>query len=247
MVHDLPLRDHGALDYVPLEKLTIARPVDRIDHIRQTCSQRRVLDLGALDETAYRQKRGTSAWLHTEIARFALEVVGIDRSPLVPEAGLRTAGNATIHRCDEVRLPELLESLRFEPDVVVAGELIEHVPCPLEFLQGLRSIKQLAGKRLLLTTPNATAFHNVLIAVSGRESTHRDHLCILSYKTLTTLLSRAGFERFGLRPYFARFPEMAGRHRGWRAALVSGGERGVNAIEWLFPLLSFGWIVEAEI
>lgn len=233
--------------YTPLEKIALKRPVDRLAHVQQACRGLRVLDLGALDETAYASKRGTGTWLHERIAAGAAQVVGIDSSAMIPAQGLATAANASIHRGDIHELAATLTRLRFEPDIVVAGELIEHLPNPLAFLEALRTIDALRGRRLIMTTPNATALHNVLIALARRESTHVDHLLILSYKTLTTLLRRAGFVRWELTPYLARFTEMAQRNSGWRRSMVHLAERSINVAETVCPLLSFGWIVEAEI
>jgi hypothetical protein len=52
------------LQYIPLEKLTVPRPVDRTTYLQRMCSGRRVLDLGFMDETAYESKRGSGFWLH---------------------------------------------------------------------------------------------------------------------------------------------------------------------------------------
>ncbi len=240
-------RDRGLPRYEPLERLRVLRPVDRITYLAAACAGKRVLDLGAMDETAFDAKRGRGTWLHEVIAAHAREVVGLDNSARVPESGLETAPNAWIHRGEAEDLQGFLRARRFEPEVVVAGELIEHVESPLAFLRGLRAINTLRGKTLLLSTPNATAFHNVVIGLASRESTHRDHLSILSYKTLCTLCLRAGFREWELHPYYARFTEMRERNAGWRRALVSLGESGVNGIEWLFPLLSFGYVVEVTI
>lgn len=236
------------LRYEPLERVRCPRPVDRVSTIALACADKRVLDLGALDETAFRSKSGRGTWLHEEIARRAVEVVGVDASTLVPESeGLATAHNARIVRGDVMALGLTLERLRFRPDVVVAGELIEHLPDPLAFLRAVVATPQLAGARLVLSTPNATAFHNVAIALVSRESTHHDHLFVLSYKTLCTLFRRAGFTNFRLQPYYARFTEMKERNAGLRRSLVVAGEGVVNAIEWCFPMLSFGFLVEARI
>lgn len=233
--------------YEPMERLQVPRPVDRIAYIRSRCTALRVLDLGALDETAISNKRGKGTWLHEEIARSALQVDGIDSSASLPPAGLRTAPNAFIHRADGAQLGSLLDRLDLRPDVVVAGELIEHLECPLAFLATLRGNPRLRGAHLLLSTPNATALHNVLVGLLGRESTHHDHLAIFSFKTLTTLLGRAGFERWRIIPYHARFTEMIDRNRGARRGLVVSGQRIINALEWCWPLLAFGYLVEAEI
>lgn len=236
-----------ALRYEPLERLDVPRPVDRIAFVADACRGRKVLDLGALDETAYAQKRGRGTWLHERIAAVAQYVVGVDSSPAVPREGLSTAANARIVRGDIGEIDALLEETGFQPDVVVAGELIEHVPSPLAFLQGLKRSPRLSGRTLILTTPNATAAHNVAVGLLSRESTHRDHLCILSYKTLHTLCARAGLEPFELVPYRSAFVEMRSRNPGARGALVAAGEKAINAVEWLFPLLSFGWIVRATL
>jgi hypothetical protein len=236
-------RNNPQLNYTPLERLQIARPVDRIQFIARACAQCRVLDLGAMDETALAAKRGLGAWLHEEISGCALAVDGIDNSVHVPAEGLRTGPNATIRRGD-VTAPELLVSaLEHTPDVVVIGELIEHLENPLQFLKRLAGIKRLSGKTLILSTPNAMALHNVLIGLVQRESTHRDHLCIFSYKTLATLCARAGFVEWEIIPYYSRFTEMQQRLSGIRRLGVLAAQGIVNMFEWLFPLLSFGYIV----
>jgi Methyltransferase domain len=231
------------LNYTPLERLTVAHPVDRIKFIAGACAGRRVLDLGAMDETAWASKRGRGTWLHEEIGRKALHVDGIDNSAQIPTEGLRTGPNTTIRRGDIMDPRRLLDGLEEIPDVVVAGELIEHLENPLQFLRQFAGLKRLSGKTLILSTPNATALHNCLIGLIRRESTHQDHLCILSYKTLVTLCTRAGFSKWEIVPYFSRFTEMRGRHSGLARLGVSVAERIVNALEWIFPLLSFGYIV----
>lgn len=235
------------LRYTPLERLTVARPVDRIEFIARACVQCRVLDLGAMDETAWAAKRGRGTWLHEEIARNALRVDGIDNSALIPAEGLRTGPNSTIRRGDITDPESIVAALEDGPDVVVAGELIEHLENPLQFLKGFAAIERLSGKTLLLSTPNATALHNVLIGLAGRESTHHDHLCILSYKTLATLCTRAGFSDWEIIPYYSRFVEMQERHSGLLRFAVRAVQRVVNQLEWIFPLMSFGYIVRIRL
>jgi hypothetical protein len=235
------------LSYSPLERLSVARPVDRISYIARACAGCRVLDLGAMDETAWQAKRGFGTWLHEEISRTALCVDGVDNSALVPDEGLRTGPTSIIRRGDVGDPEPLVAALAEPPDVVVGGELIEHLESPLQFLKRIAAITRLSGKTLILSTPNATALHNVLIGLARRESTHHDHLCILSYKTLTTLCTRAGFTSFEIIPYFARFTEMQERQPGVARLGVRAAERAVNVLEWIFPLLSFGYILRVRL
>ena len=235
------------LRYEPLERLSVPRPVDRIEFVAAACRGKCVLDLGAMDETAVESKRGRGTWLHEAISATASRVIGIDNSHAVPESGLVTAENAEIRRGDVMAIEGWLEANGFTPEVVVAGELIEHLPNPLQFLRSLSAIERLRGATLILTTPNATAVHNVAVGLLSRESTHHDHLCILSYKTLNTLCRRAGFAAWDIVPYRAAFTEMRERNHGLRRALVAAGENAVNVVEWLFPLLSFGYVVVARL
>jgi hypothetical protein len=233
--------------YQPLEKLHVERPVDRLSFLKAACTNRIVLDLGAMDETAYQSKRGRGTWLHEELASVAQLVIGIDNSAAVPPEGLRTGERSMIYRGDVHALGAFLEQHPVEPDVIVAGELIEHLPNPLAFLQSIAGEHRLRGKQLLLTTPNATALHNCLVALAGRESTHPDHLCILSYKTMNTLLLRSGASDWELVPYLARFTEMKERHAGVRRAAVEFCEAIVNVAERMWPLLSFGLIARVTL
>jgi hypothetical protein len=241
---------HGGkphLNYTPLERLKVARPVDRIQFIARACEGLRVLDLGAMDETAWAAKRGCGTWLHEQIGSSALAVDGIDNSALVPAEGLRTGPNSTIRRGDITDPGLLVAALAHAPDMVVIGELIEHLENPLQFLKRLATIERLAGRTLILSTPNATALHNVVVGLAQRESTHRDHLCIFSYKTLATLCTRAGFRDWEIVPYYSRFTEMQERHSGVLRLAVRATQRLVNLFEWLFPLLSFGYIVRIRL
>lgn len=235
------------LAYTPLERIAVARPVDRIEYLRRCCASKVVIDLGALDETAFAAKRGSGTWVHEEIAKVAARVIGLDNSDRVPPQGLTTGPRSVIYRGAVEDLPNLLRDQNCKPDVIVAGELIEHIASPLEFLRLLRLQPELRGKTILITTPNATALHNVLVGLASRESTHPDHLCVLSFKTLNTLFSRADFPEWAIMPYYARFTEMKERQRGMARSFVTASERLINAGEWLFPILSFGWIVHARI
>jgi trans-aconitate methyltransferase len=226
------------LGYTPFERLPVPRPVRRLPFVVARCRGRAVLDLGCHDETAA-AKQGTDHWAHGQIARVARTVLGVDSSPLIPAAGIATGPAGRIVRGDVMQLAPLVAGA--EVEVVVAGELIEHLGDALGFLTGLRQL--LPGRELIATTPNATSLTNVAGAALARESTHADHLQVYSYKTLNTLAARAGFTGWDIVPYHVTYAETALRARGPVRAAVGLLQAGVNAAEALFPLLSGGLIL----
>jgi trans-aconitate methyltransferase len=227
-----------SLRYVPLERLEVRRPVRRSDYIAQHCRGKVVLDLGCRDETAL-MKCDTPHWLHGEIAKVATRVIGVDNSKDVPPEGIVSAPNAKIVRGDVNCLQEVVQDTDIQ--VLVAGELLEHLPEPLAFLRQLQRLY--AGRQLLLTTPNATSLANVILATSKRESNHHDHLQVFSIKTLNTLCLRAGFQEWDILPYHVYFTEMILASTGLRRAFVQTAEHMVNWTESVFPMLSGGLIL----
>lgn len=234
------------LDYSALEPLRPVKPVDRIAYLTERVAGRKVLDLGALDETAYELKVDTGTWLHKQMAAVASEVTGIDNSVKVPVEGLHLFPNSAIHRGDIYDLAPVL-AVHGPPDVVVAGELVEHLPNALLFLQNLKLSCGPASPEVLITTPNACSWHNVVLGLFGRESMHRDHLHIYSYKTLNTIFERAGFAAWRMIPYHAKFTEMIQASSGAKRFAAIALERFVNFLERRFPVLSCGWICEVRL
>lgn len=234
------------LRYSALEPVSTPRPVDRLDHLEGQVRGAKVFDLGALDETAYRAKQTSTSWLHARLCGSAGSVVGIDSSLLVPDEGLTTAPNGKIIRANIFDLQGTVDQYG-RPDVIVAGEIIEHLPDTGALLQSLKQTRSLAGTRLLVSTPNACCWHNLLIGLAGRESMHRDHLQVYSYKVLATLFDRHGYDVDTITPYHAKFPEMIEANQGVVSIAVKVFEKTVNVLETLSPMLSGGWIVETRI
>jgi hypothetical protein len=106
----------------------------------------------------------------------------------------------------------------------------------------MKAAGTLAGAEFVFSTPNACSWHNVLIGLTGRESTHPDHLQIYSYKTLRTLFDRAGIELEQLVPYHVRFDEMIAASRGPARLAVQAFRAGTQVLEYMAPMLSGGWV-----
>lgn len=234
------------LAYSALEPVKVPRPVDRLEFFERQVLGELVFDLGALDETAIDSKRGTGQWLHERLCSTAAKVVGIDNSTAVPEGGMPTHARGCIIRGDIFDLAPVIEQYGV-PDTIVAGELIEHLPDTERFLRSLAGNSALKGVKFIFSTPNACCWHNFLIGLAGRESMHRDHLQIYSYKTLRTLFDRAGIELITLTPCRARFQEMINEASGIKRVTVKSFQGLVNGLEFMSPMLSAGWIGVARL
>lgn len=231
------------LTYTPTEKITVSKPVSRVQYIVEACLNKSVLDLGCFDETALcKMKSGHR--LFEEISKVAKYHIGLDNSSLIPEKGIVVSDSERIYRADILKY-DYSNALPHEIDLIIAGELIEHLEWTTELFRLMKS--HFSGKRMVCTTPNATSLSNVILALANRESTHRDHKQIYSFKTLNSLCINAGFNKWKLKPYFVKYTEMILESKLPYKIVPQIAEKVINVCEYCFPLLSGGLILDIEI
>lgn len=234
------------LTYHPLERLRVPAPVDRLPYIVAHARGRRVLDLGCYDETEIHAANSDAwRWLHAEIAAVATAVLGVDASADVRATGnIQTpAGSRIIYGTVE-DLPA--EAVAFAPEVIIAGELIEHTERPLDWLRALA--RTFTGVELVLTTPNATALINAALTLVSREVNHQDHLHVYSYKTLATIAARIPLRDAVLVPYYYNPHIFLRRVPRWIQPAIGVIDRAiVRPIQWAWPLTAYGWILRGRL
>jgi len=228
------------LKYIPLEKILIGKPVSRISYITSKCIDKNVLDLGCYDETAL-VKKNSGTWLHEEIVKVAKYVYGIDNSKSLLENNVSISSNSKIEYGDVTDLKILGD---FNPDIIVAGELIEHLPNVLNFFKNIKMMY--SGKKLICSTPNASSYTNSKLSLLKRESCHKDHLQIYSYKIINTLCLLSGFEEWEIIPYHIYYTEMIMGTTGINKSVTIFAEKIINIIEKIFPLSSGGLILHVK-
>ena len=240
------MQSNTNLNYQPFESLRVQRPVNRIDYICSLVKGLRVLDLGAYDETEVTRVQHKSwKWLHREIADSAAEVLGVDSTEKIMRSGeLITGPNSKIIYGNVETLTDIVKS--FQPDIIVAGELIEHVEAPMPWLRHLAAAAP--GRRLVITTPNATSLINIALAMLGRENCHVDHLAIFSFKTLSTISRRVPLKNAMIRPYYYDAQVFRGRFHGAVTPLINLIEYSfLRPAQFMFPLAAFGLILEGTL
>ena len=167
--------------------------VQRVDFIKQQCAGKKVLHLGCANYPYTQHSIDNDMLLHRDLEKTASRVYGFDFDQpgldILAENGSSDLYQADLERLDEVDLAETF-------DVIVAGEMIEHLNNPGLFLNGIQRFMS-ADTRLLLTTINAYCGMRFLwYGLRGRgglqEPVHPDHVAYYSYSTLSLLVKRHG-------------------------------------------------------
>ncbi len=138
-----------------------------------------------------------------EFLKRGCQVVGIDLS----QSGIEIARKAFPAARFEV-LPaddRLLQNLSEAPfDIVVSTEVVEHLYSPRPYVRGCIQALQ-PGGRFICTTPYHGYLKNLALSLMNHWDVHASplwdggHIKLWSRKTLTKLLSEAGFQNIRIR------------------------------------------------
>ncbi len=165
--------------------------VQRVDFIKKLCTGKKVLHLGCANYPYTQDSIDNEMLLHFDLEKIAGELYGFDFDQkgldILADKGTANLFRADLEKLDEVPLTETF-------DVIVAGEMIEHLNNPGLFLNGIRRFMA-PDSRLLMTTINAYCGMRFLwYGLRGKrghnEPVHPDHVAYYSYSTLSVLLQR---------------------------------------------------------
>ena len=172
--------------------------VDRVSYLLEQSAGKRVLHLGCTDWPYTETKLKGGALLHGQLQRSARELTGVDLDAEGVEC-LRRLGFAETYR-DNVEQFTAPEVRSRQYDVILAGEIIEHLENPGLFL---RAVQQLMTREteLVITTINAYCFFRFLYFLGGNEMVHPDHNYYFSPVVLRKLITRCGLEVTDFRHY----------------------------------------------
>ncbi len=165
--------------------------VDRVQFIKNACVGKKVLHLGCTDYPFTEEVIKNQMLLHFELGKVAKELYGFDFDErgikILADAGVENLYLSNLERLEEVDLDETF-------DVIIAGEMIEHLSNPGLFLKGIQRFMN-PETNLLITTINAYCGMRMLTyGFRGRggahEPVHPDHVAYYSYSTLKVLIER---------------------------------------------------------
>ncbi|CAN5282944.1 hypothetical protein BH20ACI2_BH20ACI2_19460 [soil metagenome] len=169
--------------------------IQRLDLINELCAGKSVLHLGCTNSPYTEESISDNSLLHFELKKISRDLWGIDSD----QAGidiLASHGSEQIVQGDLEKLEELRLDVPF--DVILAGEMIEHLNNPGLFLQGVKSHMG-PDTILIITTINAYCgmrfFYYGVRGKRGKfEPVHPDHVAYYSYSTLKLMLERHGYK-----------------------------------------------------
>lgn len=141
--------------------------VNRVEFVLDHCRGKRVLEFGA------------SGPLHDQIMAVASTYLGVDRA---------VSTGVMAFDLDDVTQSLVPEA---DPEIIVCGEVLEHLSNPGWFLTRLR--RQYPEVPVLITVPNAFTAAGRQHITRGVENTNIDHVAWYSFRTLKTLVGRAGY------------------------------------------------------
>jgi len=167
--------------------------VQRVDIIKSISRGKKVLHLGCTNYPYTQVAIDGDALLHNELESVAAELFGFDYDQKGIDI-LAALGSTNLYRADLEKLDEVDLDTKF--DVIIAGEIIEHLNNAGLFLNGIQRFMN-AESELIITTINAySALRFAIYSLRGKggtnEPVHPDHVYYFSYRTLKLLVERAG-------------------------------------------------------
>lgn len=158
---------------------------DRWDVIKEKISGREVLDLGCVDHEASHEEG--KDWLHRKIREKAKSVLGVDYAA-EEVMRLRDKGYEVVQGNVETLV------LHQTFDVVIAGNIIEHLSNPGLFLETVKShLKQ--NSLFILTTDNCYGLRSLkAVFFSDGIQPNKEHSMAFEEEVLRQLLERHGFQ-----------------------------------------------------
>ncbi len=162
------------------------------DFILKMCKGKNVLHVGATDYPYHEIKAKDKKLLHQKLKLVAKNLIGLDfdKDSILK---LKQYGINDIYFGDIIKNKYDKEIISNKYDIIVFGDVIEHLDSPGLALENL---KQFCNKetKLLLTTPNVWTIFNLSNHFRKNEEVHQDHTFWPSKKTMDRLIMNSGYK-----------------------------------------------------
>lgn len=161
--------------------------LDKYEFIKQQVKNKEVLDIGCVELLGDYTPENLQKTQHLKIKPYAKRLVGVD---------LEKEGVDALNQLDcecYVSLAEDAHKLNIGKfDVILLGDIIEHIPNPNFFLMSLRPLLNPDGL-IICSTPNALAYHLQVFLLLKKKITRHQHVAWYCKVTLNNLFKLSGF------------------------------------------------------
>ncbi|MDO8484879.1 MAG: methyltransferase domain-containing protein [Candidatus Limnocylindrales bacterium] len=155
------------------------------------CAGKKVIHVGCVDHLeVLDSKIQRGIWLHKRLTDVSKRCLGVDINAAGIER-LRELGHDDVI-CADLTQEAPAAITGDDWDVMVLGEILEHVDDPTTFLRSLRGHLRGHVETIVVTVPSAFSLQNMWYALQGKECINSDHRYWFSPYTLAKIMMLAG-------------------------------------------------------
>ena len=151
------------------------KSLDRMSYLEQICKNMKVIHLGCADHLELiDSKRDNNLWLHDKLTAVSRSCIGFDINKKAVDYINKDLGISNVFYEDitEERSNKIIDS---KWDIMIIGEILEHVSNPVEFLRKLKNMYEGYIEKFVITIPNALRLENYFFSQEGYELINSDH------------------------------------------------------------------------
>lgn len=158
---------------------------DKFDEIVNQSVDKDVLDVGCVGQD---KSYESELWLHARIKQKAKYILGVD----IDIDSIEQLNSKGFEICSPDNLTDISQGKKF--DLIVMGDVIEHVDNPVLFLQFYAQYLKDDG-RMIICTPNVFGMrYSLQVLFFGRSGTNPEHTFGFEPYTMLELFQRSGLE-----------------------------------------------------
>jgi 2-polyprenyl-3-methyl-5-hydroxy-6-metoxy-1,4-benzoquinol methylase len=164
--------------------------ISRNEKIIEYSKNKTVLHLGCVgfaDLDSSERVKYLPQTLHYKLHKVTKEIVGLDYSKEVINSIKNIEGFDNIHYADVEQLNDLDLSKKF--DLIVAGDIIEHLSNPGKMLDGLKRFCS-NNTKIIITTPNSFGVASFLRFLFNKFKEGNEHVMTFNMYNMSNLLIR---------------------------------------------------------
>lgn len=174
--------------------------VDRKNIIIKSCKDKIVLDVGCTAAPHTQERFEKKKLIHLDILKVAKQLVGMDIDCKSIKY-LKQKGVQNLYHFDAEKLEDFDINMKF--DVIIAGQIIEHLKNPGLFLEGAKQLLKPKGY-LIITVPNAISIKRIIKMIFRIDAQSPYHSYSFTGNTLKKLLNLCGLEIKEFNSYYVK-------------------------------------------